>query len=81
MYNLYVILYKEVIPIEDKQIELALYVIELKKAQLIKENKEKNFKNYKDKVSLLNNEKKEIYKGNEEIINKVLTLYLKEVTK
>lgn len=69
------------VEIEEKQIELALYVIELKKAQLIKENKEKNFKNYTDKVSLLNNEKKEIYKGNEEIINKVLTLYLKEVTK
>lgn len=69
------------IKIEKEKIELALYVIELKKAQLIRENKEKIFKNYKDKVSLLDNEKKEIYKGNEEIINKVLTIYLKEVTK
>ena len=69
------------IQIEDKQIELALYVIELKKAKLIKENKEKSFKKYKDKVYLLNQEKKEIYKGNEEIIKKVLTQYLKEVTK
>ena len=69
------------VKIEDKQIELALYVIELKKTQLIKENKEKSFKKYKDKVYLLNEEKKEIYKGNEEIIKKVLTQYLKEVTK
>lgn len=74
------IFYKEVIRIEYKQTELALYVIELKKAKLIKDNKEKSFKNFKDKVALLNKEKKEIYIGNEEIINKVLTEYLKDVT-
>lgn len=74
------IFYKEVIGIEYKQIELALYIIELKKAKLIKDNKEKSFKNFKEKAILLNKEKKEIYKGNEEIINKVLTEYLKDVT-
>ena len=68
------------IKIEYKQIELALYIIELKKAKLIKENKEKSFEKFKDKVSLLDKEKKEIYKGNEEITNKVLTEYLKDVT-
>lgn len=67
------------IHIEDKQIELSLYVIELKKAKLIKENKEKSFKKFKKQVSIIDEEKKEIYKGNEKIINKVLTEYLKEV--
>ena len=74
------IFYKEVIGIEYKQIELALYIIELKKAKLIKENKEKSFEKFKEKVSILDKEKKEIYKENEEIINKVLTEYLKDVT-
>ena len=67
------------IHIEDKQIELSLYVIVLKKAKLIKENKEKSFKKFKKQVSIIDEEKKEIYKGNEKIINKVLTEYLKEV--
>ena len=80
MYNDYVIFYKEVIKIEDKQIELALYVIELKKMKLIKENKEKSFDSFKEKISMLSKEKEEIYRGNEEIINKVLTEYIKEVT-
>lgn len=72
---------KEVIVIEKDRLELALYVIELKKAQMIKNNTEKSYKNLKEKMDLLAEEKKEIYKENEEVINKVLTEYLKEVKK
>ena len=65
--------------IEKEKVELALYVIELKKAQLIKNNTETSYNDFKDKVQILNKEKTEIYNGNEEVIKKVLTEYLSEV--
>lgn len=67
--------------IEKDKIELALYIIELKKAQMIKNNNETSYKDFKDKIEILAEEKKEIYKQNEEVINKVLTQYLEEVKK
>lgn len=69
------------IVIERDRLELALYVIELKKAQMIKNNTEKSYKDFKEKMDILLEEKKEIYKENEEVINKVLTEYLNEVKK
>lgn len=65
----------------EKNIELALYVIELKKAQMIKNNNEASYTGFKEKMEILLEEKKEIYNGNEEVINKVLTEYLNEVKK
>lgn len=65
--------------IEKEKIELALYVIELKKAQITKHNNEKSYKKFKEKIEMLSKEKEEIYKQNEDIINKVLTEYLKDV--
>lgn len=65
--------------IEKDRIELALYIIELKKAQMIKNNTEKSYKNLKEKMDVLVEEKKEVYRENEKIINKVLTEYLEEV--
>ena len=72
-------LIKDVIKIEKEKIELALYVIDLKKAELIKKNNEKSFESYKEKISMLTKEKEQIYKQNEEVIEKVLSEYLKEV--
>ena len=72
-------LIKDVIKIEKEKIELALYVIDLKKAELIKKNNEKSFESYKEKISMLTKEKEQIYKQNEEVIEKVLSKYLKEV--
>lgn len=69
------------INIEKEKIELALHVIDLKKAQMIKDNKEKTYADYKIKMDILLKEKQEIYKLNEEVINKVLTEYLDEVKK
>lgn len=67
------------IKIEDNRFDLALYVINLKIADTIKTNKEKDYNKFKEKLSKLTNEKEMIYKKDENIINKVLTVYLKEI--
>ena len=68
------------ITIEKERIELALYVIELKKAQMIKnKNSKLLYSDFKEKMEILTKEKQEIYKENEDVINKVLTDYLEEV--
>lgn len=59
--------------------ELALYVINLKIADSIKNNTEKDFDKFNEKIQVLNEEKNEIYKDNESIIEKVLTVYLEEM--
>lgn len=69
------------IKIDEKRIELALYVINLKIADTIKNNKEENYEKFKQIINLLTKEKEEIYKHNEEVINKVLDIYLEEVKK
>lgn len=63
---------------QDKKV-LAKYVMDLKIAKEIKENKEKNFGDFSQKIIKLKEERNEIYKNNEEIINKILTEYLNEV--
>lgn len=68
------------IKIEEK-IDLAIYVINLKIAKAIKENEEKDYEAFKTKIEKLTDEKREIYKGNQEIINKVLNVYLEEIKK
>ena len=66
---------------ERDQTELALYIIELKIAKEIKENTETEFSTFSAKIKKLKEEKQEVYKGNKEIINKILTEYLKDVKK
>jgi len=63
--------------IEKKDVEIALYVIELKIAQEIKNSKD--YKEVKEKVEPLLEEKEAIYKNDEAVINKVLNTYLPEV--
>lgn len=58
---------------------MALYVIQLKIAETIKNSKKKTFDDLREKILELTNEKEQIYKQNEEIINKVLNVYLKEL--
>lgn len=61
------------------RIELAINVINLKIANEVKHNKEKSYTDFKEKITKLQEERDQIYKDNEEVINKVLTEYLKEV--
>ena len=65
------------IKIEKKDIEIALYVIELKIAQQIKQSN--SYQEVKEKVEPLLKEKEAIYNNNEEVIRKVLNEYLPEV--
>ena len=62
-----------------EQVELAINIINLKIAKEIKENKEKEFDKFKEKIVKLEDDRNQIYLGNEEIINKVIEKYLKEV--
>ena len=64
---------------EEEKVELALHIIELKKAKMIKDNKELPYENCKREIKKLTNEKQEIYRGNQEVIHKVLTQYLEEI--
>ena len=59
--------------------ELALYILERKKANMIKNENDGDFQKFKKKMEILTKEKQEIYNGNEEVIQKVFTQYLKEV--
>lgn len=68
---------KEGIKIEKKDIEIALYVIELKIAQEIRNSK--NYQELKLKVEPLLEEKEAIYRYEEEVISKVINIYLPEV--
>lgn len=64
---------------EPKDIEMAEYIINLKIAKSLKENKSKTYQEIQEEITTLKEEKNEIYKNNEEIINKILTQYLEDV--
>ena len=66
---------------ERNQKELSLYIMDLKIAKEIKENTTTNFFEFRSKIQDLQNEKSEIYNDNQQIINKVLNEYLKDVKK
>ena len=61
--------------------ELALYVINLKIAEEIKNNKETDFEKFREKMNVFYNEKEEVYKDNEEVVDKILTVYIEEFKK
>ena len=60
---------------------MAIYVIDLKIANLLKNIENKQYNEVKDEIVLLKQEKKKIYENDEQTINKVLTEYLKDVRK
>lgn len=61
------------------KIDMALYVIDLKIVELIRNNTSETYYELEEKIAELKEEKEEVYKNNEEVINKVLDKYLKEV--
>ena len=60
---------------------MAIYVIDLKIANLLKNIENKQYNEVKDEIILLKQEKTKIYQNDEQTINKVLTEYLKDVRK
>lgn len=61
--------------LNNYDLDLAIEIINMKIAKEIKNNKEKNFEKFKEKIINLKNQRKEIYKNNQEIIEKVLNEY------
>ena len=61
--------------------EKAIYVIDLKIAKIIKNSDSLKYSELRELVRNLKKEKMEIYNKNEEVINKVLTVYLNDITK
>ena len=60
-------------------VEEALYIIKIKIAKEIKENRILEFNEFKNKINDLQKEKEKIYQGDIKTINKVLSKYLNEV--
>lgn len=67
------------VKIEENKIDLALYVINLKIAETLKNNKENDYKKFQEKIEKLKEEKNKIYNKDKETINKVLDVYLNEI--
>lgn len=61
------------------KIDLALEIINLKIAKEVKENTEKKYSEFTKKIKILEDEKRAIYQNNEDIINKVIDIYGKDV--
>lgn len=64
---------------KQSKLEKAIYIIELKIAKEIKENKITQYDKFKEKIEKLQTEKEKIYKGDIETIDKVLSEYLNEI--
>lgn len=64
----------------EKQ-EVAIEILQIKKAMLLKQAKRSEFALLQEKLKELNKEEKQIYENNIEIIQKVLTIYLEEIKK
>lgn len=64
---------------EKEKIEKAIYIIQLKIAKEIKENRTSQYEEFKSKIEILQKEKEKVYKGDIETIDKVLNEYLDEV--
>lgn len=61
------------------KIDLALEIINLKIAKEVKENTEKKYSEFTKKIKILEDEKRAIYQNNEDVINRVIDVYGKEV--
>ena len=64
---------------EESKIEMAIYIIKHLIAKEIDENTETDYEKFKEKIQKLKEEQHEIYMGNEEVINKVLTEYAEKI--
>ena len=59
-----------------KEQEIAIEIINKKIEKEIKENKEKDFKKFKENILKLKDERKDIYSGDKRTIEKVIKEYL-----
>ena len=64
---------------DEIKIDIAIEIMQRKIARFIRNNKEKNFNIFKKELQNLIEEEEKIYTLDEETINKVYEVYLKEV--
>ncbi len=64
---------------ENYKIEIALEIIQLKIIDFIKNNKEKDVKEFTKELKQLTEDREKIYESDEETIEKVYNVYLKEL--
>ncbi len=64
---------------DELKVEVALEIIELKILHTIKDNKDKDFSVFKEKLNTLVEERDKIYELDEKTINKVYNVYLEEI--
>lgn len=64
---------------DELKIEVALEIIQLKIVHLLKVNKDKNIENFKEKLNTLIEEREKIYELDEETIDKVYNVYVKQI--
>lgn len=64
---------------DELKVEIAIDIMQRKISHFIRDNKEKNFKIFKEQLQELIEEEDKIYDLDEETINKVYQVYLKEL--
>ena len=64
---------------KEHEVEFALEILHRKIAMFIRNNKEKDFKIFKEKLKELTNEEEKIYNLDEKIIKKTFEIYLKNL--
>lgn len=64
---------------EKFDMETALDILQLKIKKCIEENKDKETKQIQEMIKDLLNEREQVYLKNEEVINKVLSEYSKQI--
>lgn len=67
------------VKIDTNKIDTALYVMDLKIADTLRKNTHRKYSDLRDELVVLKQEKMQIYKNNEQVINKVLNQYIKDV--
>lgn len=64
---------------DEGKVELAIDIMQRKIAHFIRNNKETNLENFKEQLQQLIEEEEKIYELDEETIEKVYEIYLKEI--
>ncbi len=64
---------------DESKVELAIDIMQRKIAHFIRNNKETNLENFKEQLQQLIEEEEKVYELDEETIQKVYEIYLKEI--
>lgn len=64
---------------DESKVELAIDIMQRKIAHFIRNNKETNLENFKEQLQQLIKEEEKVYELDEETIQKVYEIYLKEI--